>query len=129
MKHNLNKSKGFTLLEVLVATTLTALVLGNLFALQSQSKRLSFKAQNKLSQVMNQRAYFNAAWLNNRTLDAYLDEFSELGYEIENKKDLKKPKEQTSPLKFSLQSFEIVDEHNNVVLQSVLLKETNVSRF
>ena len=125
-KHGNNK--GFTLLEVMVAITLTALVLGNLLALQSQSKQLSFKAQSTLAKTINQRAYLNAAWISNRALDSYMDELSETGYTVDNKKELKKPEEQTKPLKFSLQSFDIVDENKQVVLSSVRVKETIVSR-
>lgn len=123
-----NNNKGFTLLEVMVAITLTALVLGNLFALQSQSKKLSFKAQTSLAKTINQRAYLNAAWVSNRELDSYLDELSGSGYTVANKKELKKPEQQTKPLKFSLQSFDIVDENKEVVLSSVRIKETIVSR-
>lgn len=123
-----NNNKGFTLLEVMVAITLTALVLGNLFALQSQSKKLSFKAQTSLAKTINQRAYLNAAWVSNRELDSYLDELSDSGYTVANKKELKKPEQQTKPLKFSLQSFDIVDENKEVVLSSVRIKETIVSR-
>ncbi len=115
-------------MEVLVAITLTALVLGNLLALQSQSKQLSFKAQTTLAKTINQRAYLNAAWISNRELDSYMDELSETGYTVDNKKELKKPEQQTKPLKFSLQSFDIVDENKEVVLSSVRVKETIVSR-
>jgi len=90
MKPSLNnqkKNQGFTLLEVLVSITLTALVLGNLFALQSQSKRLSFKAQSSLARTINQRAYFNAAWISNRERDSYMDELSDLNYSVDNKKN------------------------------------------
>ncbi len=123
-----SNNKGFTLLEVMVAITLTALVLGNLLALQSQSKQLSFKAQSTLAKTINQRAYLNAAWISNRALDSYMDELSETGYTVDNKKELKKPEQQTQALKFSLQSFDIVDENKQVVLSSVRLKETIVSR-
>jgi len=70
-----NKSaiQGFTLLEVLIAVTLTAMVLGNLLALQSQSKRLAFKADNVLQKTINQRAYFNAAWVDSQQDSFYLD--------------------------------------------------------
>lgn len=121
-------NKGFTLLEVMVAITLTALVLGNLLALQSQSKQLSFKAGATLAKTINQRAYFNAAWISNRELDSYMDELSATGYTVTNKKELKKPEQQTKPIKFSLQSFDIVDENKEVVLSSVRVKETVVSR-
>lgn len=122
------KNRGFTLLEVLVSITLTALVLGNLFALQSQSKRLSFKAQTNLLQTINQRAYFNAAWISNRELDSYLDDLSESGLSVDNKKSLKKPENQTKAIKYSLESFDIVNEQNDIILSSVRVQESAVSQ-
>jgi prepilin-type N-terminal cleavage/methylation domain-containing protein len=128
-RNSCSKKKGFTLLEVLVSITLTALVLGNLFALQSQSKRLTFKAKNTLLKTINQRAYLNAAWLSNRVLDSYMDDFSESAYSVENEKKLKKPEEQNKPIKHSLHSFSIVNEKKEIILSSVRIQETAISRL
>lgn len=123
------KQSGFTLLEVLISITLTALVLGNLFALQSQSKRLNFKAQTNLQKNINQRAYLNAVWINNLQLDSYMDELSQLTkYSVDNSKALKKPEAQSKPVNFSLESFDIVNQNNEVILSSVRLREKLVSR-
>jgi len=131
MKPSLNnqkKNQGFTLLEVLVSITLTALVLGNLFALQSQSKRLSFKAQSSLARTINQRAYFNAAWISNRERDSYMDELSDLNYSVDNKKTLNKPEKQSKPLNFLLESFDIIDKEKEAILSSVRIKDSIVKR-
>ena len=123
------KQRGFTLLEVLIAITLTALVLGNLFALQSQSKRLSYKAQMNLQKNIKQRSYFNAAWINSRQLDSYMDELSHHSdYSIDNKSVLKTPDSQAGPLNFSLESFAVVNQENEVLLSGVRFKESKVSR-
>lgn len=123
------KQQGFTLLEVLVAVTLTALVLGNLFALQSQSKRLSYKAQMNLQKNIKQRAYFNAAWISTSRLDSYMDKLSRNSdYSVDNKSALKKPETQVKPVNFSLESFAIVNQENEVILTSVRIKESNVLR-
>ena len=124
-----NRNKGFTLLEVMVAITLTALVLGNLLALQSQSSKLSFKAQKSLSKVLQQRAYLNAAWLSDRQNDHFLDEFSDSGFSLDKKSALKKPKEQGKATKVSLESFTLVDKNDQVLLQSVRTRKTNASRL
>lgn len=121
--------RGFTLLEVLIAITLTALVLGSLFALQSQSKRLSYKAQMNLQKNIKQRAYFNAAWINDRQLDSYMDELSHYpGYSVDNKSALNKPDIQAQPVNFFLESFSIVNQNNEVRITSVRLQKSNVSR-
>ncbi len=57
-----NSQKAFTLLEVLIAITLTALVLGSLFAMQSQSKQLAFRSLQALERVNEQRAVINSVW-------------------------------------------------------------------
>ena len=133
-KNNFNHSftishhcQGFTLLEILVAITLTALVLGNLFVLQSQSKRLSLKAQTQLLHTINQRAYLNAAWSSDRELDSYLNEFSQMGYRLDNKQSLKKIEAQTQAQKIFIQSFDIVNEHREVILHSVRIQNTALS--
>jgi len=121
--------QGFTLLEVLVAITLTALVLGNLFVLQSQSKRLIFKAQTNLHKNIIQRAYFNAAWINNYQADSYLKELSQDShYVVQNSSILKKTKEEAKPVNIFLESFEIHNQKSDLVLSSVRLKENEIFR-
>jgi len=124
-----NKSacQGFTLLEVLIAVTLTAMVLGSLLALQSQSKRLAFKADAALQKTINQRAYFNAAWVDSRQDSFYLDKLqADEIYSADNAKALKKPEDQSKPLKFHLESFDIVDQQGDPILSSVRLKDTEL---
>ncbi|MCU7834265.1 MAG: prepilin-type N-terminal cleavage/methylation domain-containing protein [gamma proteobacterium symbiont of Taylorina sp.] len=124
----IRKNPGFTLLEVMVSITLTALVLGNLFALQSQSKQLSFKAQTNLARTINQRFYLNAAWISNHELDTYMDELSELEYTVDNKQTLIKPEKQSKALKYSLESFDIINAQKEVILSSVRMKKSIVNR-
>ncbi|MCK5697004.1 MAG: prepilin-type N-terminal cleavage/methylation domain-containing protein [Gammaproteobacteria bacterium] len=128
-KSNDNKrQQGFTLLEVLVSITLTSLVLGNLFALQSQSKRLSFKAQTSMLKTINNRAYLNASWISNRDEDAYLSEISDSQLSISDKNTLKKPVDKIIPEKYSLESFSIVDQNNEIILSTVRLKESIIKK-
>ena len=123
------KQKGFTLLEVLIAITLTALVLGNLFALQSQSKRLSFKAQTNLHKNINQRAFLNAAWISDRPSDTYLDELSQQSdYSVDKPVALKKPDLETQPLNFSLESFAVVNQQQEMIFTSVRFIASDVAR-
>lgn len=126
--NTISRPQGFTLLEVLVSITLTALVLGNLFALQSQSKRLSFKAQKHLSKTINNRAYLNASWISDKALDSYMDELSDLDLSVGNKKRLTKPANKVSPKQYYLESFDIVDKNNEPILTSVRVKESIVDR-
>lgn len=128
MKSN-TAHQGFTLLEVLIAVTLTAMVLGNLLALQSQSKRLAFKAEAALQKNINQRAYFNAAWVDSRPGSLYLDKFqADETYSADNTKALKKPEAQSKPLKFYLESFDIVDKQGDPLLSGVRLKDSDLPK-
>ena len=43
------RQRGFTLLEVIVALTITAMVLGSLFALAAGSKQLAFRSGQSLN--------------------------------------------------------------------------------
>ena len=76
MNLSLNKKQqAFTLLEILIAITLTSLVLGSLFVLQSNSNRLAFKANSKIDENLSVQAALNTALLatdNNNFLEEVL---------------------------------------------------------
>ncbi len=123
----IKQNQGFTLLEVMVAITLTALVLGNLFALQSQSKKLSFKAQTKLAKIINYRAYLNAGWISDQATDHYMDEFESLGLAIDNQKKLIKPANKISPDKFYLESYTLVNKNNEIIFTGTRMKSSMIN--
>ena len=50
------EQQGFTLLEVLVALTITGMVLGSLFALAAGSKQLAFRSGESLDVAIEARA-------------------------------------------------------------------------
>jgi len=57
----MHKQQGFTLLEVIVAMTVIALALGTTLGLLTNSKRLAFKAADKIEEGLFLRAYVNLA--------------------------------------------------------------------
>ena len=59
------RQRGFTLLEVIVALTITGFVLGGLFTLLGGSKRLSWASEDSLARAARVRAAVNFAMLEN----------------------------------------------------------------
>lgn len=59
----MNKQKGFSLLEVIVAMAIVSLVLGTIFGLFAGSKRLAFKAADSIDNILFLRAAFNMGQL------------------------------------------------------------------
>lgn len=69
MKRNGRAQAGFTLLEVIVALTITGFVLGGLFSLVGGSKKLSWRSEESLVQATRVRAAINFALLENEYFD------------------------------------------------------------
>ena len=65
MKMTNKTQSGFTLLEVIVALTITGFVLGGLFSLVGGSKKLSWRSEESLVQATRMRAAINFALLEN----------------------------------------------------------------
>lgn len=103
------KQQGFTLLEVIVALTITGFVLGSLFALVGGSKQLSWRSEASLIEATKLRAATNFALLE--------DEFSDLepilineSYAINAMDILEEPERKTQGSIYALEEFEIVGE-------------------
>ena len=111
-------AKGFTLLEVIVALTITGFVLGSLFSLVAGSKQLSWRSQDSLVRAINSRAQINFSLLEN--------EYNEVDYILENQRYetqaieiLEAPERQTQPTVYALEEFEVVDNDRDQVISGV----------
>ena len=107
--------RGFTLLEVIVALTITGFILGGLFTLVAGSKQLSWRSEESLIRAMNARARINFALLEN--------EYSEVEPVLENDlyqtragELLEDPLRRTQATVFTLQAFEVVDEDREEII-------------
>lgn len=69
MKRDGRAQTGFTLLEVIVALTITGFVLGGLFSLVGGSKKLSWRSEESLVQATRVRAAINFALLEDEYTD------------------------------------------------------------
>jgi prepilin-type N-terminal cleavage/methylation domain-containing protein len=116
----INICPGFTLLEVLIAITLTGLVMGSLFAMQSQNKQLTFRSLSTLERLTAQREIVNTAWIGLTPADGS-------NYRIENKKfievpeSLSKQQEKIQKYNHQLQSLDITDLSHQILFSTVRL--------
>jgi len=105
--------QGFTLLEVLVALTITGMVLGSLFALAAGSKQLAFRSGQSLDVAIDARAHVQFALLQ--------DEYGEVEEILEGEErfairanDYLEPViRKTEPMPFKLQHYDILDEETD----------------
>jgi prepilin-type N-terminal cleavage/methylation domain-containing protein len=108
--------RGFTLLEVIVALTITAMVLGSLFALAAGSKQLAFRSGQSLNTAIAERAKINFALLQ--------DEYADVEIAIDDERFRIRPEEylypvtrKTEPSIYKLQHFEVIDERTDAAVQ------------
>jgi prepilin-type N-terminal cleavage/methylation domain-containing protein len=117
-KSNLRQHRGFTLLEVLVALTITSLVLGGLFSLAAGSKQLAVRTQSTLQDTMAARAQINFALLDNeyRDLEPVIDNdrfASEAGDVLPD------VLRRTAPMNDLLQSYQVIDSETDEIIEGV----------
>ena len=103
------KQDGFTLLEVIVALTITGFILGGLFSLLGSSKQLSWRSEENLLRAARVRAATNFALLQNEFRDVE-EILEDNGYEIRSLELLDDPIRKTEPLLYALQRYQITDD-------------------
>ena len=109
-----NKAAGFTLLEVMVALTITGMALGALFGVIAGNKRLAWRSEEALVKTMQVRSLINYSQLNDELGEVVVDfENDELsirsGYEIEA------PERKTQASIMALREYEVIDEFGELV--------------
>lgn len=109
---------GFTLLEVMIALTITAMVLGGLFSLAAGSKQLAVRTQNVLIETNGARAAVNFALLDNqfRGID---DVRSNERFSVRSEGLLEDPIRRTAPLNDLLESYLIIDEETGEEIRGI----------
>lgn len=112
------QQRGFTLLEVMVALTIAAFVLGGLFTLAAGSKQLAVRTQNSLHDTVATRAALNFHLLDNqyRGLENVLagSRFRASGEGL-----LTEPPRRTMPLSDLLEQYQITDSVSGEVYSGV----------
>ena len=109
-----NSIQGFTLLEVMVALTITGMALGGLFGVIAGNKRLAWNSEASLVDTMQARSMINYAQLNDERGDVFIDfENNDLviisGYELEP------PERKTQASRLALRQYEVIDDDNVLI--------------
>lgn len=105
--------RGFTILEVLLALAITALALGSIMSLSAGSKRLAFKAEENLNEIIYLRAALNRGILQRKSdYPQYPIEYAEK-ITIESGKLIEKVPRQTKPILYALETFQINEKQPN----------------
>ncbi len=106
------RQRGFTLLEVIVALTITAMVLGSLFALAAGSKQLAFRSGQSLNAAIAARAKINFALLEDEYADVEIA-IDDERFRIRAEEYLETVTRKTEPSTYKLQYYEVVDERSD----------------
>ncbi|MGB4247714.1 MAG: type II secretion system protein [Pseudohongiellaceae bacterium] len=108
-----SSQQGFTLLEVVVALTITGMVLGSLFALAGGSKQLAFRSGESLHTAIQARAAINYALLQDeyREVEEILEGAER--FEVRGEDYLEFPPRKTNATIFKLQTYSVTDEETD----------------
>ena len=101
--------KGFTLLEVLVAMTITGMAMGALFGVIGGNKRLAWRSEESLIKTMQARSLINFSQLNDERGEVFID-FENEDLFIDSGYELEVPERQTRATTLTLRQYEIIDE-------------------
>ena len=110
-----NSLRGFTLLEVLVALTITGMALGGLFAVIGGNKRLAWRSEDALIRATEVRSLINQAQLDDTRGELLLAVEIE-GIELEADIELDAPEERALlGTTQKLRGYELRDESGAVI--------------
>lgn len=115
MKMPTRVQMGFTLLEVIVALTITGFVLGGLFSLVGGSKQLSWRSEESLIQAMRARAAINFALLENEYTDVELI-LRDDSYQIRPLDELEVPLRKTEATVHAFQAYEVINRERDELI-------------
>jgi prepilin-type N-terminal cleavage/methylation domain-containing protein len=115
MKKLQNAQAGFTLLEVIVALTITGFVLGGLFSLVGGSKQLSWRSEQSLIQATRVRAVTNFALLENEYSDVE-EILQDDSYQIRALDLLVDSERKTQGSVHAFQAYELVNRERNEII-------------
>lgn len=111
----MKRSSGFTLLEVMVALTITAMALGALFGVIGGNKRLAWRAEDVLVQSMQVRSLINVAQLNDAQGEVFLrQEHKELN--LVSGQEIEEPERKTAGTRDNLRGFHIDGDNGETLV-------------
>lgn len=110
----MRRSSGFTLLEVLVALTVTGLALGGLFSVIAGSKRLAWRAEASLAHSMQVRSLINFAQLNDERGEVFIN-LANKDLKLVTGEEFEVPDRKTMATVPDLRGFHIDDENGETL--------------
>lgn len=113
--HSLRKSSGFTLLEVMVALTITGLALGSLFGIVAGSKQLAWRSEQILLEAAEVRKLINFSQLDESHGQLNL-EFENDALFITDGELFEVPDRKTQSSLHALRQYEVLDENSQLIL-------------
>jgi prepilin-type N-terminal cleavage/methylation domain-containing protein len=114
MRSSAVTARGFTLLEVMVALTITGLALGGLFGVIGGSKRLAWRAEQALVDAAQARSLINFAQLNDAQGEVFIS-FENDELDLSAGTMLEMPARKTQPTNQELRAYEITNADGEVI--------------
>ena len=114
----LRRERGFTLLEVLVALTLTGLVMGSLLSLSAGSKRLAVRSDQALLNALETRAAIQQALLDDR-YGQFETGLESTRFAVRDTGRLPESLRRSRPMTHLLHSWELLDDESDRSLTGV----------
>jgi len=113
---SINRSgiRGFTLLEVLVALTITGMALGSLFGIIAGNKRLAWRSEESLVKTMQARSLINFSQLNDERGEVSVD-FENRDLVINSGFELEVPERKTQASRLTLREYEVFDDVGELI--------------
>jgi len=113
-KRKFDPRRGFTLLEVMVALTITGIALGSLFGIIAGNKRLAWHSEESLVKTMQARSLINFSQLKDERGDASVD-FQNLDLIINSGFEMDIPERKTQASRLALREYEMFDEVGELI--------------
>lgn len=107
--------RGFTLLEVMVALTITGMALGSLFSIIGGNKQLAWRSEEALREANGARLIINYAQLNDTRGNVNLDLGDRLLLSTGGEFDV--PERKTEPTRYAIRQYEVIDETGEILAQ------------
>jgi len=110
----MRSERGFTLLEVMIALTITGLALGGLFGIIAGNKQLAWRAEDALLRSMQVRSLINFSQLNDTRGDIVIP-LNGTDLQIYDNLPVAIPDRRTQGSPQSLRAFEVLDPNGEVL--------------
>lgn len=114
MRNLPSHTRGFTLLEVLVALTITGMALGGLFGVVAGNKRLAWSSERALLGSMQVRSLINFTQLNDERGEITID-FENTALQLDDELEFDVPARKTMGTTLALRGYEIRDENDEII--------------